>query len=36
MSRQAGLVTLAIWLEVAGFEAETQIKGQGERTYTLD
>jgi hypothetical protein len=36
VSREAGLVTLAYWLEVAGFEAETQIKGKGERTYTLD
>ncbi len=36
MSREAGLVTLAYWLEVASFEAETQLKGKGERTYTLD
>jgi hypothetical protein len=36
LAREAGLVTLAYWLEVAGFEAETQIKGKGEPTYTLD
>jgi hypothetical protein len=36
MSREAGLVTLAYWLEVAAFEAESQLKGGSGKIYTLD
>ncbi len=36
LAREAGLVTLAYWLEVAEFEAKTQLKGNSDPNFTLD
>jgi hypothetical protein len=36
LSREAGLETVAYWLDVAAFEAENQLKGKGDWSYSLD
>ena len=36
LAREAGLVTLACCLEVAEFEAKTQLKSNSDPNFTLD
>jgi hypothetical protein len=36
LSREAGLEPVAYWLDVAAFEAESQLKDKGDWSYSLD
>jgi hypothetical protein len=36
LSREAGLVTVAYWLDVVAFEAENQLKDKGDRFYSME